>query len=150
MGYRRAPWYEACWYMIRFKVKEVLHLPTRPKHPCAHPGCPGLVPSGTKYCDVHKPLHPEEVRSASARGYGKAWQRESRRFLAAHPLCVQCAKQGRYVKATVVDHIRPHRGDPALFWDQSNWQALCKPCHDKKTGDEDTIVSYAYNKRKGE
>jgi 5-methylcytosine-specific restriction protein A len=30
----------------------------------------------------------------------------------------------------VADHIVPHRGDPALFWDPANLQTLCKPCHD--------------------
>lgn len=144
MGYRQVPWYEACWYMISWKIKEVLHMPYRPKHPCAHPGCPALVPSGAKYCDAHKPMHPEEVRSAARRGYGKAWQRESKRFLRAHPLCVLCARQGRYVKATVVDHIVPHRGDERLFWDESNWQPLCKPCHDKKTFTEDNNPEYHY------
>ena len=119
-------------------------MPMRPKVPCAHPGCPNLVPSGTKYCETHRPLHPEEVRPASARGYGKAWQRESRRFLREHPLCVRCASEGRYVKATVVDHIRPHRGDPDLFWDRRNWQPLCKPCHDRKTLTEDINPEYRY------
>ncbi len=33
--------------------------------------------------------------------------------------------------ATVVDHIKPHRGDPKLFWDQENWQALCARHHDR-------------------
>ena len=46
-------------------------MPMKPKVPCRHPGCAALVPSGTKYCDVHKPLHPEEVRSAASRGYGR-------------------------------------------------------------------------------
>ena len=32
--------------------------------------------------------------------------------------------------ATVVDHIIPHRGDKTLFWDETNWQSLCKTCHD--------------------
>ncbi len=41
-----------------------------------------------------------------------------------------CAKAGRVTAATVVDHIKPHRGDQKLFWDTANWQALCKPCHD--------------------
>ena len=36
--------------------------------------------------------------------------------------------------ATVVDHVIPHRGDRKLFWDEQNWQPLCKECHDKKTG----------------
>ena len=38
--------------------------------------------------------------------------------------------------AQVVDHIIPHRGDPSLMWDESNWQSLCKPCHDSKTAGE--------------
>ena len=29
----------------------------------------------------------------------------------------------------VCDHIRPHRGNEALFWDQGNLQCLCAPCH---------------------
>ncbi len=37
---------------------------------------------------------------------------------------------GRITPATVVDHITPHRGDQALFWDYDNWQSLCKQCHD--------------------
>ena len=119
-------------------------MPVRPKHPCAHPGCPNLVLSGVKYCDVHISQHPEETRSAAGRGYGRAWQKESRRFLLEHSLCVRCASEGRYVKATVVDHIVPHRGDTDLFWDRSNWQALCKKCHDKKSLTEDVTPVYRY------
>ena len=36
--------------------------------------------------------------------------------------------------ATVVDHVIPHRGNKQLFWDEKNWQPLCKSCHDLKTG----------------
>lgn len=32
------------------------------------------------------------------------------------------------------DHIIPHRGDMRLFWDESNWQALCESWHDHKIG----------------
>lgn len=39
--------------------------------------------------------------------------------------------------ATEVDHIIPHRGDQQLFWDTNNWQGLCKPCHSRKTAQED-------------
>jgi len=45
-------------------------------------------------------------------------------------LCVYCLQVDRTTPATVVDHIIPHRGDKKLFWDQSNWQPLCKHCHD--------------------
>lgn len=30
----------------------------------------------------------------------------------------------------VADHRKPHRGDPALFWDERNLQTLRKVCHD--------------------
>ena len=119
-------------------------MPFRPKRPCAHPGCPELVESERKYCEKHRSLHPEDTRSASSRGYGRAWQKASKQFLTAHPLCVMCAAEGRYVKAMVVDHIRPHRGDPVLFWDRSNWRALCKEHHDRKTGLEDSMPTYRY------
>ena len=104
----------------------------KPDHPCVHPGCPNLVPAGQKYCEEHKSLHPEEVRSAASRGYNSRWRRESKKFLELHPLCQECLKKGIATPATVVDHIVPHRGDVKLFWDRSNWQALCESCHDKK------------------
>lgn len=34
--------------------------------------------------------------------------------------------------SAVVDHIRPHRGDPKLFWDIDNLQALSKGYHDSQ------------------
>lgn len=61
--------------------------------------------------------------------YGRRWQKARLMFLTANPLCVYCARQGRATAATVVDHRQPHRGDPSLFWDVSNWQPLCAPHH---------------------
>ena len=68
--------------------------------------------------------------STSERGYTARWQRARLVFLAEHPLCVYCEREQRVTASTVVDHIVPHEGDMALFWDADNWQALCKPCHD--------------------
>lgn len=119
-------------------------MPYKPKVPCRHPGCSRLVPPGQKYCEEHKALHPEEVRSAASRGYGSRWNKARKAYLRKHPFCVRCLKEGRYTKATVVDHIVPHRGDPILFWDESNWQALCKQCHDRKTRNEDETPTYHY------
>lgn len=76
--------------------------------------------------------------------YGSKWDRARIAFLRANPLCVMCHQQGRLEAATVVDHIEPHRlkealtsGDSQritksqkLFWDQKNWQGLCKRHHD--------------------
>lgn len=69
--------------------------------------------------------------SSRQRGYDSRWERARLGFLRKHPLCVMCEREGLITPASVVDHIRPHRGDKALFWDQGNWQPLCKPHHDR-------------------
>lgn len=71
--------------------------------------------------------------SSCQRGYNYQWQQYRAAFLQAHPLCVYCQRKGKYTEATVVDHIRPHRGNQELFDDASNHQSLCKLCHDRKT-----------------
>lgn len=76
-----------------------------------------------------RPAYDRERGSSSARGYGSRWQKARAGFLRSHPLCALCAAVGRAELATVVDHITPHRGDQALFWDRANWQPLCAPCH---------------------
>ena len=119
-------------------------MPSKPNIPCKHPGCAALVPAGTKYCDMHRPLHPEETRSAASRGYNSAWRKARRRFLNTHPLCAECMREGRYVKATDVDHIKAHRGDPDLFWDETNWQPLCHKHHSVKTRHLDNNPVYHY------
>lgn len=120
----------------------LVSMPKRPKKPCAHPGCPGLTDG--KFCGEHEVRHRGDRPSASKRGYGSRWQKARARYLRSHPMCVKCQEDGRYVKATVVDHICPHRGDPVLMWDETNWQSLCKPCHDKKTFNEDANPTYHY------
>ena len=144
MPYRKVSCIEQCWYILSFKLKEVLTMPRFPNHPCRHPSCPKLVPKGKKYCDEHAALHPEENRPAAPRGYDARWRKARRRYLEKHPLCAECAKHGRYVRATDVDHIVPHRGDPALFWDENNWQPLCHSCHSQKTRREDSNPTYHY------
>jgi 5-methylcytosine-specific restriction protein A len=84
------------------------------------------------------------MRSASSRGYGKAWQKVRKQFLDTHPLYEGCMKEGRYVNTTDVDHIIAHRGDPNLFWDQDNWQALCHRHHSMKTDVKDLHPVYRY------
>jgi 5-methylcytosine-specific restriction protein A len=108
-------------------------MPTKPKVPCKHPGCPNLVPSGTKYCDAHKALHPEEVRSAAGRGYGTEWRKASKKFLQAHPLCEKCQSEGRVKAAEDVHHIKSpfFNGTYSreLLLDEKNLMAVCKDCH---------------------
>lgn len=107
-------------------------------HECAQPGCHRLTAG--RYCSDHQrdtARYPRE--SAYRRGYNSRWDKARKIFLAEHPLCQceECQKSGHPLPANVVDHIIPHRGDPELFWDQNNWQALNKRCHDRKTARED-------------
>lgn len=117
-------------------------MPMKPKKPCNHPGCPNLTDG--YYCEEHQVLHRGDRESSGKRGYNSKWQKARKLYLTAHPLCEKCYKEKKLVAATVVDHIIPHRGDPVLFWNQNNWQALCKSCHDKKTFNEDVNPVYRF------
>ena len=119
-------------------------MPRKPNIPCKHPGCPKLVSHNSQYCEEHKELHKHEYRTSQEKGYTSRWRKARSVFLKTHPLCESCKKNGRLVKAAVVDHIIPHRGDQDLFWDRSNWQALCKSCHDRKTMTEDRYQEFKY------
>lgn len=69
---------------------------------------------------------PEAYRgSARQRGYGTAWDKASIAYRKANPLCLGCQAMGRLEPATVVDHVQPHKGNAALFWDEANWQPAC-------------------------
>lgn len=78
-------------------------------------------------------------KTTTSRGYGYRWQQLRALFLRANPVCVYCEREGRLKIATVVDHITPHRGDDRLFWDQANWQSLCKHCHDSIKAKEERM-----------
>lgn len=123
---------------------------------CAQPGCKELVERGR--CPKHTKLKRERERryyvgSSNGHGqltheaptepryyppvhYGRRWQRVAKQYLADHPFCVTCQQEGHVTIATQCDHVIPHRGDPALFWDPENWQPLCRPCHSAKTARE--------------
>ena len=118
-------------------------MPKAAKRICRHPGC-GLLIDAPGYCGPHAKLRQQQQDAArgssNERGYTSRWRRASKAFLNLHPLCEcdECkAGELKVTVATVVDHIIPHKGDAKLFWRQSNWQAMSKPCHDKKTARED-------------
>jgi 5-methylcytosine-specific restriction protein A len=100
-------------------------MPTRPSlHRSRH----ALMPEESKRA---RDRAADALRgSARQRGYDGRWDKARRLFLAEHPFCRMCREQGTLTPATVVDHVVPHRGDPTLFWDRRNWQALCKRHHD--------------------
>lgn len=82
---------------------------------------------------LHRPVsYTQGMASSSQRGYGNKWQKARLQFLKDNPLCKFCLEStpSRITLATVVDHIKAHKGNSKLFWSHSNWQPLCKPHHD--------------------
>nr|WP_090644147.1 HNH endonuclease [Paenibacillus sp. UNC496MF] len=110
-------------------------MPAKSKRPCGQQGCRNL--SAERFCQEHKSSTDLQRGTAAQRGYDSKWRKVRVFFLMKHPLCTRCIKENRITAATIVDHIRPHKGDKALFWDRNNWQPLCKSCHDTKTVRED-------------
>ena len=108
---------------------------------CHWPGCTSAAEG--YYCDRHKTA--AQKRKEASRSLFKGtrrkrsaeynrlyhtvrWRKLRYAFLKAHPVCAVCGGL-----ATTVDHIIPHRGDEALFYDEGNLQALCASCHSAKT-----------------
>jgi len=56
-------------------------------------------------------------------------------FLREHPFCEceECKGVDLTQIADTVDHVIPHKGDQALFWDRSNWAAMSANHHSRKT-----------------
>ena len=109
-------------------------MPYAAPRPCTYPGCKTLAAKGSR-CQAHP---YEQNRTARAVEYNRwyktaRWKKNRAHYLHKNPLCVQCKGRGIIKAATIVDHVTPHKGDPVLFWDQTNWQGLCKRCHDRKT-----------------
>ncbi len=109
--------------------------------PCAGPQCGALVVRGTARCAACRARAGVVDRArrgtATERGYDARWRAYRRTFLMMHPLCTMCGAKGLVAAATVVDHVRAHKGDTTLFWDTGNHRSLCKPCHDARTDEGD-------------
>lgn len=116
---------------------------------CRAAGCDELAEPGEAHCSEHR--QERLARSRAQRAEAKTgviaragaafyqttrWRKARLAFLAAAPLCRDCAELGLVVPATEVDHVIPHRGDARLMWDRRNWQPLCRPCHSRKTARE--------------
>ena len=110
-------------------------MPWKPMKPCGNPGCPNLVPAGTRYCEKHQkqdnrdydryhrdPAHKERYHSSS-------WARIRKAKLNTDPLCEECRKAGRYTKATLVHHRLPLSEGGSNNFD--NLESLCDSCHSR-------------------
>lgn len=68
------------------------------------------------------------------------WTRLSRAFRQSHPLCAECARNGRLKAAEVVDHVVPF---PVCrdFFDESNLQSLCSDCNIAKGNRDKAVIA---------
>ena len=99
-----------------------------------------MCTDSTGYCPKHKTERQQSRETqrpnASTRGYDHKWRTLRNAHLKANPLCVMCLSFGKVERATVVDHIVPHKGDDELRLDPSNLQSLCTWHHRQKTARE--------------
>ena len=114
-------------------------MPRKPKKPCRYPNCPELTEN--TYCEKHRQEMEKQYnkykrdRGAQKFYQSKEWKAVRRVKLNNNPLCEECMRQGKYVRATMVDHIVPiKQGGKAL--DIQNLQSLCNSCHSKKSIEE--------------
>lgn len=63
--------------------------------------------------------------SARRRGYGTRWEKAAATFKQRNPRCLGCAAVGVTTRTDAVDHVEPHKGDQAKFWNSSMWQSAC-------------------------
>lgn len=63
------------------------------------------------------------------------WRKLRRDVLSAHPLCIECERQGRVTLATEVHHITPiesvqgYEAKKMLAYSPANLVPLCHACH---------------------
>jgi 5-methylcytosine-specific restriction protein A len=99
---------------------------------------PIFRPQGSGSSRTSQRLADRRRSTAASRGYDGRWQRFRKIYLARHPLCVECEKEGVIEPATDVDHIKPVTGpnDPDFYY-EDNMQALCCRHHKIKTASKD-------------
>jgi 5-methylcytosine-specific restriction endonuclease McrA len=106
-------------------------MPLAPKRYCAVPGCSVLVERGR--CAPHAVAleHTRPNRDVRKWYYTLQWSHLRKSVLT--DAAYTCAECGQIQLDLDVDHIVKHEGDPTRFWNRANLQALCKPCHSRKT-----------------
>ena len=107
-------------------------VPSKPKRPCSHPGCPRLTHG--RFCEEHAKQEAKRYEQydrdpETRRRYGRVWKRIRDAYVQQHPVCELCQQDGRLVPTEEVHHKTPlaEGGTHA----RENLIALCKPCHAK-------------------
>ncbi len=83
-------------------------------------------------CAQHQQGGPVQRDKRVHRLYDRRWGKRRAAWLAAHPWCAACLRQGIHTPATDVHHLVAHRGDVDVFI-SSPLESLCHSCHSKAT-----------------
>ncbi|MDH4439720.1 MAG: HNH endonuclease [Rhizobium sp.] len=91
--------------------------------------------------------HRERDSQLEHRGWYKTarWQKLRHQILLRdHYTCqvtkVLCIAKHPAPNSAVVDHRKPHRGDPVLFWDPDNLHCVSKAYHDSEKQREERAI----------
>ncbi|MCP4616634.1 MAG: HNH endonuclease [Bradyrhizobium sp.] len=79
--------------------------------------CTGHIAAASKDYNKSQPAYHMLYDTAQ-------WQRYRTNQLLSMPSCADCGGP-----ADTVHHMREHRGDRELFFDEGNLQSLCAACH---------------------
>lgn len=112
-------------------------MPRKPKHPCATRGCPRLT--HRRYCEEHQKQENKRYETyqrdpRTRQRYGATWRRVRAQYVSGHPLCEQCAKEGRFTPTEEVHHITPLSAGGTH--EEKNLMSLCSSCHSRITARE--------------
>jgi 5-methylcytosine-specific restriction protein A len=109
-------------------------MPTLPSKAPARPWLPKAPPSERKPYQRHAERTPlyDSPR----------WRALRLAQLKQEPCCRACAANKRVTPAVVADHITPYR-DGTDFFDATNLQSLCTPCHARKSAKEGHQKAYS-------
>lgn len=120
-------------------------MPIAAPKPCRRTGCGKLVRDGTGFCQEHQAdrkigtFADPSRGTRQQRGYGAKWDKTRARILSRdNGLCQPCLKAGQVTTARQVDHVVPKAFGGSE--DDTNLQAICKPCHQAKTAREATAA----------
>jgi len=118
---------------------------------CANVRCTAPRLPGRRYCERHaltlperdtrrRNRRPEPPRRRKVPAYWRTtygsgrWRAFQRRYLAAHPWCVDCAQRYLLEPARQLHHVGGwSQADLDSFWaPPGGWAALCVPCHRRR------------------
>ena len=109
-------------------------MPTKPRKPCRHPGCPALTDNG--WCERHASERPKQKETLARKIRNtRLMKRVARQARYAHPLCSD--PFGAHIKTGVLPlaeqthHVVSLADDPSRAVDEDNLMPLCAECHEE-------------------